>query len=112
MIPSVNTKGYRKTIKKHNRTISSIKEHRKKLAAHRDQAYQSWRPNNNPQIRSERARTPSIEYGKTKDLLKDCQDIFNNISSTYSRDIWSFEFLDHSHTIYLLDKLEALEPTR
>lgn len=78
-------------LKKHNRVLKAIEQHRNTRAAHWDIRKQSRKP---------------VLFGDSKQMLKELQDIFNEISRAHSRNEWSFRISEHGNTASLLNVLK------
>jgi hypothetical protein len=88
----VNVQSLRKRLKQHKEVLKRIKEYRNKRGAHWDT--------------QERAQRKPVLFGDSKRMLKELQDIFNEISGAHSGNVWSFEYSQQSNTTSLLNVLK------
>ena len=96
--PDINVRKVKQRIKKHRTTLEAIKDYRNKHAAHRITTVRDVR----------KGKAYKILFLATKRLLKELVDIFNEISGSQSKSIWSFKYSEKSDVISLLDGLERL----
>ena len=95
LAPDINVREVKQRIKKHRKTLEAIKDYRNKHAAH---------------------RITSVKKGKayrillldTKRVLKELADIFNEISGSHSKSVWSFRYTQQGDGIALIDGLKRL----
>ncbi len=88
----VDIRSLRKRIKQHRKVLKAIKEYRNKRAAHWDT--------------QERAQRKPVIFGESKRMLKELQDIFNEISGAHSGNEWEFEYGHQGNTTSLLNVLK------
>jgi hypothetical protein len=87
----IDARAVKNRLNKHKNVLEGIKQYRDTKAAH-------WDTNiSDP-------RKPVL-FGESKKLLKDLQDIFNEISSANSRNVWSFSYSQQGDTYGLLNTL-------
>jgi hypothetical protein len=79
-------------LKKHKEVLKGIEQYRNTRAAHWDT--------------QEQAQRKPVLFGDSKRMLKELQDIFNEISGAHSRKEWSFKPIEHGNTTSLLDTLK------
>lgn len=96
LAPGKDISSLSKRLRQHKKTKEAINDFRNRRAAHYDAAWPKEEPQRKP-----------ILFGDTKKMLKDMQEIFNEISGAHSHNIWSFEPLQHDHTNYVLNELES-----
>jgi hypothetical protein len=90
----VDVRLLRKRLKKHKEVLKGIKEYRDKRSAHGDT--------------QEHAQRKPVLFGDSKRMLKELQDIFNQISAAHSGHVWAFQYSQQSDTNGLLDALKLL----
>lgn len=90
--PQVDVQSLRKRLKKHRAVLAAIDSYRNTKAAH-------WDTTN---LVAERK---PVLFGDSKRMLKELQDIFNEICGAATNGEWSFELLEHGDTDSLLDHL-------
>ncbi|MFC1977707.1 hypothetical protein ACFLWS_05535 [Chloroflexota bacterium] len=88
----VDVQSLRKRLQQHKKVIKRIKEYRNRRGAHWDT--------------QERAQRKPVLFGDSRRMLQELQDIFNEISSVHSGNVWSFKYSQHGNTISLLNALK------
>ena len=88
----VDVQSLRKRLKQHKKVIEAIKEYRNTRGAHWDT--------------QEEAQRKPVLFGKSKRMLEELQDIFNEISGAHSGNIWEFRYSQQSNTSSLLNTLK------
>jgi hypothetical protein len=96
LAPRLDVKSLHKRLKKHRATLMAIESHRNTKAAHWD-------------ITTQVAEPKPVLYGDTKQMLKELQNIFNEIYGADTNGEWLFETVEHGDTILLLNGLEKLK---
>ena len=96
LAPHVNTRLLRKRLKQHSIILAAIDSYRDTKAAH-------WDTTNN-QV----AERKPVLFGNSKRMLKDLQNIFNEICGAATDRTWSFKPLEHKDTKSLLSHLNEL----
>lgn len=94
LAPSIDIKTLRRQLKQHKEVLRAIKDYRNSKSAHADT--------------QEKTERKPVLFGKSKRMLKELQDIFNNISGAHSQNIWSFSPIPQNNTSILLDKLKGI----
>lgn len=91
----INVREIKRRIKKHRKTLEAIKDYCNKRVAH-------WVTS----VEDDKVKRPLL-LG-TKRMLKEFGDIFNEISGSHSKNIWSFKYSEQSDVISLIDGLKRL----
>lgn len=94
LVPGLDVRSLKKRLKSHNKTLSAIEQYRNKKGAHWD-------------IDIPAQRKP-ILFGDCKRMLKEMQEIFNEISGAATKNLWSFKPIQHGDTNALLNHLNEL----
>jgi len=94
LAPGVDVRSLKKRLESHKNTVNAIQDYRNKRGAHWDVGIQAQ-------------RKPVI-LGNCKRMLAELQDIFNEISGAATKNMWSFEYMQHSDTNTLLNHLNEL----
>ena len=94
LAPSIDVRALRKRLKKHRAVLTAIDNYRNKKAAHWD-------------IDVAVEKKPVL-YGDSKKMLKELQDVFNEISGASTKNLWSFKVSQHGDTTALLNHLNEL----
>jgi hypothetical protein len=94
LAPEINVRSLRKRLKQHRKVLEGIKNYRDTRAAHWD-----------THISVERK---PVLYGDSKRMLKELQDMFNEISVASTKNEWSFRISQHGDTTALLNNLNEL----
>ena len=94
LAPGIDIRSLKKRLNSHKKTVDAIKEYRNKKVAHWDMRIQTQRK--------------PVLLGNCKRMLVELQDIFNEISSATSKNIWSFKYVQHGDTNILLSHLNEL----
>jgi hypothetical protein len=82
----------RKRLKQHRTVLEGIDHYRNTRAAHWD-----------TKIKAERK---PVLYGDSKRMLKELQDMFNEISGAFTKNVWSFKTGQHGDTTAVLNTLK------
>ncbi len=82
----------RKRLRQHDKVLKKINDYRNKRVAHWD---------------IETEESPRPLFGETEQMLKDLQDIFNQISGAHSANVWSFKYIQQGDTTNLLNALKT-----
>jgi hypothetical protein len=93
--PDINVHDVKQRIKKHKKTLETIKDYRNKRVAH-------WITS------AENAEVNKPFLLATKRMLKELGDIFNEISASHSGKIWSLKYSQQGDVIALIDGLKRL----
>ena len=104
LAPGIEVPRMAKKLRQHKKTKEAIIEYRNRSAAHYDV---TMRLIGEISTNKESVKRKPILFGDTTNMLNDIQEIFNDISGAHSRNLWSFKPLEHNHTNYILDELEA-----
>ncbi len=104
LTPAIELRLIEKRLKQYNKIKDAIMDYRNRTAAH---SYVILGVDGKLLLNQEKLKRKPIIFGDTKKLLEEMRDIFNTISSAHSKNLWSFEPLEHNHTKYMLDKLES-----
>ncbi len=92
LAPGLNLPSLRDRLKKQKGLLRRIKRYRNKRAAHWDTDLSK--------------PTEPVQLGESKEMLKELQDMFNEISSAHTGgQVWVFTILEHRDTYRLLDRL-------
>ncbi len=94
LAPGVDVHSLRKRLKQHRAILTAIDHRRNTKAAHWDTC----------QVAS---RKPVL-YGESKRMLKELQEMFNEICGAATKNIWSFKVSQHGDTTALLNHLNEL----
>jgi hypothetical protein len=94
LAPNIDVQSLRRRLKQHKATIRAIDNYRNTRAAHWDIDVA--------------AEQKPVLYGKSKDMLKEMQDVFNEISRASTNNVWSFKIIQHADTTALLNHLDEL----
>jgi len=94
LAPDIDVHDVRQRIKKHNETLKAIKDFRNTRVAHWDTSI-------------EKLEKPVL-LGDTKRMLEEFADIFNKISASHSKNVWSFKYSEQGDVIALVDGLKRL----
>jgi hypothetical protein len=95
LAPAINVREVKRSIKRHGKTLEAIKDYRNKHAAHRITTVK-------------KGKAYRILYLDTKRVLKELEDIFNKISGSHSKRVWSFRYSQQGDVIALIDGLQRL----
>jgi hypothetical protein len=98
LVPTINVKSLRIRLKQHNKTIIKINNYRKTRAAHWD-------------IDATVEKMPVL-YGEVKKMLKELQDVYNEILGGFEKGEQSFELVENFNTTGLLNVLSKLRIIR
>ena len=93
LAPDINVREVKQRIRKHKKTLEAIKDYRNKRVAH-------WITS----VENEEVDKPLLL--DTKRMLKELEDIFNEISVSHSKNEWSFRYSQQGDTISLLRALK------
>ena len=93
LAPDINVREVKQRIRKHKKTLEAIKDYRNKRVAH-------WITS----VENEEVDKPLLL--DTKRMLKELEDIFNEISVSHSKNAWSFRYSQQGDTISLLRALK------
>jgi hypothetical protein len=88
----ISTRAVKNRLKNHKEVLKGIEQYRNTKAAH-------WDTN------ISEPKKPVL-FGSSKRMLKELQDIYNEISSAHSGNIWSFQPIPRSNTSGLLNELK------
>ena len=102
IIQGLDIKSLSKRLKQHRKTKEAIIAFRNEVAAHHEVEWPS----------TEIPERKPVLFGETKIMLLDIQEMYNEISSLYSRNLWSFTPLEHQHTNNLLVELDDMKKIR
>ena len=94
LAPNIDVQSLRRRLKQHKVTLKNIDDYRNTRAAHWD-------------IDIAVEKRPVL-YGDTKKMLKELQDVFNEISRASANNVWSFKVSQHGDTTALLNNLNEL----
>ena len=94
LAPDINVHEVKQRIKKHKKTLEAIRNFRNTRVAHWDTSI-------------EKLEKPVL-LGDTKRMLKEFADIFNEISASHSKSVWSFRYSEQGDVITLVDGLKRL----
>jgi len=94
LAPNIDVQSLRKRLKQHRATLTNIDNYRNTRAAHWD-------------IDVAVEKKPVL-YGDSKKMLKELQDVFNEISRASTKNRWSFKVSQHGDTTALLNHLNEL----
>jgi hypothetical protein len=94
LAPNIDVQSLRRRLKQHRATITAIDNYRNTRAAHWDIDIT--------------AEQKPVLYGKSKDMLKEMQNVFNEISRASTTNVWSFKVSQRGDTTALLDHLNEL----
>ena len=83
----------KKRINTYKKTLDAIEQHRNKRSAHWDTDVSAQRK--------------PILFGDCKRMLKELQDIFNEISRAVTKNVWSFKPIQHGDTSILMSELKS-----
>jgi hypothetical protein len=92
LAPGIDVRSLKRRLKPHREVLDGIDDYRNKRGAHWD-------------MRTTAQRKPVL-YGKSKRMLKELQDIFNEINSAHSGNTWSFKPIQHGDATVLLSVLK------
>ena len=95
LAPDIDVCEVKKCIQIHKKTLEAIKNFRNTRVAHWDTSV-------------EKLEKPVL-FGDTKRMLKEFVDIFNKISASHSKNIWSFRYSQQSDVVSLIDGLKRLK---
>ena len=95
LAPDINVREVKQRIRKHKKTLEAIKDYRNKRVAH-------WITS----VENEEVDKPLL-LG-TKRMLKELEKIFNGISASHSKNVWSFRYNQQGDVIALIDGLKRL----
>jgi hypothetical protein len=95
MAPGVDTKLLRKRLRQYKGILQGVNNYRNTKAAHWDTTNQV-------------AERKPVLFGDSKRMLKELQDIFNEICGAATDGVWSFKVSQHGDTTALLDNLIEL----
>jgi len=91
---NVDIRSLRKRLKQHRKVLEGIKFYRNTKGAHWDTG----------QV----IKRKPVFYGESKRLLKELQEMFNEISGASTNNVWSFKVSQHGDTTALLNHLNEL----
>jgi hypothetical protein len=91
----INVREIRRRIRKHRKTFEATKDYCNKRVAH-------WVTS----VEDDEVKRPLLLA--TKRMLKEFGDIFNEISASHSKNVWSFKYSEQSDVITLIDGLKRL----
>jgi hypothetical protein len=94
LAPGLDVRSLKKRLKSHKRTLIAIEQYRNTKAAHWDVELQAERK--------------PVLFGECKRMLKELQNIFNEISGAVTKNVWSFRPIQHGDTNALLNHLNEL----
>ena len=94
LAPGIDTRSLRKRLRQHRGVLEGINNHRNTKAAHWDT--------------QQTAQRKSVLFGDSKRMLKELQDIFNEICGASTKNVWSFKVSQHGDTTALLNHLNEL----
>jgi len=94
LAPNINVRSLRKRLQQHKAILASIDNYRKTRAAHWD-------------IDIKVEKKPVL-YGESKKILKELQNICNEISRASIKNVWSFNVVQHNDATALLNHLNEL----
>jgi hypothetical protein len=94
LAPGVDVHLLSKRLKQHRAILTAIDHHRNTKAAHWDACRVA-------------SRKPVL-YGESKRMLKELQEMFNEICGAATKNRWSFKVSQHDNTIALLNHLNEL----
>ena len=94
LAPNIDVQSLGKRLKQHRATLINIVKYRNKRAAHWD-------------IDIEVKKKPVL-YGDSKKMLRELQDVFNEIARASTRNEWSFKTSQQGDTTALLNHLNEL----
>ena len=94
LAPNIDVQSLRKRLKQHKVTITNIENYRNARAAHWD-------------IDIAVEKKPVL-YGDSKKLLKELQDVFNEICRASTKNLWSFKVSQHGDSAALSNDLNEL----
>src|SRR4030042_1467725 len=95
LAPCIDVRALRKRLRKHRTVLTAIDNYRNTRAAHWD-------------IDLAVEKKPVL-YGDSKKMLKELQDMFNEISRASTKNVWSFKVSQHGDTTALLNHLDELK---
>jgi len=96
LAPGLDVRSLRKRLKQHSAVLTAIDSYRDTKAAHWD-------------ITTQAARRKPVLFGDSKRMLKELQNIFNEICGAATKGAWSFKLVQHGNTSSLLNHLEELK---
>ena len=95
LAPNIDVQSLRKRLKQHKTTLTNIDNYRNTRAAHWD-------------IIDVAVGKKPVLYGDSKKMLKELQDVFNEISGASTKNVWSFKVSQHGDATALLNHLNEL----
>lgn len=94
LAPSIDVRPLRKRLSQHKKVLNSISNYRNTKAAHWDTTQVAIRK--------------PVLFGDSKRMMKDLQNIFNEICGAATNGVWSFNVVQHGDTATLLSHLNEL----
>ena len=94
LAPGIDTRSLRKRLRQHRGVLEGINNYRNTKAAHWDI--------------QQTAQQKPVLFGDSKRMLKELQDIFNEICEASTKNSWSFKVSQHGDTTALLNHLNEL----
>lgn len=95
LAPEIDVQSLRKRLKQHRTVLTAINNYRNTKAAHWDTTNQV-------------AGRKPVLFGDSRRMLKELQDIFNEICGAATNGVWSFKVSQHGDTTTLLNHLNEL----
>ena len=95
LAPGVDIQSLRKRLKQHRAVLTAIDSYRNTKAAHWD-------------VTTQAAGRKPVLFGNSKRMLKELQDIFNEICGAATNGVWSFKTAQHGDADSLLNHLGEL----
>ena len=92
----IDVRSLRKRLKQHRAVLTAINDYRNTKAAHWD-------------ITNQIAERKPVLFGDSRRMLKELQDIFNEICGAATNGEWSFKPVEHGDTDSLLNHLKELK---
>ena len=103
LAPGIELQSLSKRLRQHNKTKEAIINYRNRTAAHYDVV---WGIEGKISLNEEKLERKPILFGDTKKMLTEIKEIFNKISLHSTRQLWSFNPLEHYHTDNILNHLK------
>jgi len=98
LAPAIDSSSLRKRLKQYKVILEGINNYRNTKAAHWDT--------------SQVAQLKPVLFGDSKRMLKELQDMFNEICGASTKNTWSFKISQHGDTTSLLNALKDLRATK
>ena len=92
LAPGIDTRSLRKRLRQHKVVLEGINNYRNTKAAHCDTR--------------QAAQQKPVLFGDCKRMLKELQDIFNEICGASTKSVWSFKISQHGDTAAILSALK------